>query len=86
MNVTRKRTNFVLRSKKPPVSREFSEDGPFELRFERTVISLQLRFFAERTEGQSILAVERLVSRSQTRFLNPAGRKRMDKGLATRDY
>ena len=40
-----------MRSKKPPVARKFTEDGPFELRFEHNRDLTPAIFFAGKTEG-----------------------------------
>ena len=45
----------MLRSKRSPVARKLSEDGPFENHFERNCD----RFFAGKTEGADVLAVGR---------------------------
>ena len=49
----------MLHSKKPPVARNFSEDGPFELRFEHNCNLTPVIFCGGRLRGQSILAVGR---------------------------
>ena len=41
----------MLCSKKPPVTRKLSEDGPFELRFERNCDLTPCDFFAGKIEG-----------------------------------
>ena len=41
----------MLRSKKPPVARKFSDDGPFEFRFEHNCGLTPAIFFAGETEG-----------------------------------
>ena len=52
-------TRLVLHSKKPPVTRKFSEDGPFELRFEHNCDLTPAIVLRGRLRGHSVLAVGR---------------------------